>query len=81
MVLRNLLSMEQRERKLQLYGAFIDLPKAFDSVSHNSMPQCLPRVSVPPPLVEYIVAHHNGATTEVEGVLLPIIGELGKMAL
>ncbi|RXG59362.1 hypothetical protein Avbf_09278 [Armadillidium vulgare] len=71
-VLSSLLSNAQQERKGSLYGAFIDLRKAFDSVSHNSIARCLLRVGVPEQLVGYIIAQYAHATTTLNGEQLPI---------
>ena len=43
---------KRRSRSLNL--VFIDVAKAFDSLTHNALIECLQRVGVPRPLLEYI---------------------------
>jgi hypothetical protein len=46
---------------------FIDIRKAFDSLSHDTLFRCALRLGVPVNLVEYIKASYNHATTTLLG--------------
>ena len=52
-LLDTLLKDAQRRRR-PLSIAFLDVAKAFDSVSHYTLARCLRRLGVPEPLVEYV---------------------------
>ena len=52
-LLDSLLKDAQRRRR-PLNLAFLDVAKAFDSVSHYTLARCLRRQGVPEPLVEYV---------------------------
>ena len=68
-----LLRALMRYRKLAnkpLCLAFLDIRKAFDTVSHKSLLAACARVGIPPPLIEYIrSAHMNAYTTLKEDKL------------
>lgn len=52
--------------------AFIDLAKAFDSVSHHSVLRAARRIGVPEPLVNYFKSGFQDAFTSVLGVKVPM---------
>ena len=59
------------KRPRDLYLTFLDVRKAFDSVSHESIVKAAERAGVPPPLLAYIRNLYQKATTrlKVGGVL------------
>ena len=54
--------MQQRQ---PLSIAWLDVAKAFDSVSHQSIARCAERAGVPPPAVDLVANMNKGATTEL----------------
>lgn len=52
---------QRRRRPLSI--AFIDVAKAFDSVSHYTLARCLRRLGVPEPLVEYVRHMYDNTST------------------
>ena len=45
--------------------AWLDVAKAFDSVSHHTITRAAERIGMPPPAVQIVKAMYDGATTEV----------------
>ncbi len=60
-----------RKRKNSLALAFLDVAKAFDSVSHQTLLLACERVGVPKPFRLYLECLYKGAHTDVEGVRTP----------
>ena len=59
------LILQRAKSKLSpLHVAFLDVKKAFDSVSPGSMLLAAERVGVPPPLLDYLRHAHEGCTTQ-----------------
>ena len=52
-----------KKRLRPLYVAFIDVRKAFDSVSHQTMLLAAKRMGMPGPLLEYLAEFYKGAGT------------------
>lgn len=48
-----------------VYLAFLDMAKAFDSVSHHSIARAMERFGVPSILRNYILSGYSGATTKI----------------
>ena len=55
-------SVQQRQ---PLSIVWLDVAKAFDSVSHQSITRCTQRAGVPPPAVDLVANMYQGATTEL----------------
>ena len=55
-----------------LFVAFLDLRKAFDSVSHFSLIRALSAVGLPAPLVDYFRIYYSRGSTELLGVSVPL---------
>ena len=53
----------KQRRTLSILG--IDLAKAFDSISHNSIARALRRNSIDEPMVQYILQSHTNCTTTI----------------
>ena len=56
-----------REQQQDLYILFLDLTKAFDTVSRDGLWKILPRVGCPPRMVEIIKQFHDGMSAQVVG--------------
>jgi hypothetical protein len=57
---------EARALRGGVYLAFLDMAKAFDSVSHHSIRRAMVRKGVPGALIEVILSEYNGATTVLQ---------------
>ena len=58
--------MRKTEHERQpLAVAWIDVAKAFDSVSHDSIGRAAARIGMPLPIVDVIRRMYNGSTTEI----------------
>ena len=78
-LVEQLLRAAQDDRKPRnLFMAFLDVRKAFDSVSHHSLLLAARRAGIPPPLIGYIERYYqvsstrlkvNGETTDAISVL------------
>lgn len=55
-----------RSRVQTLHLASVDVSKAFDTVSHESIVEACVRAGCPPPMVEYIRSVYADATTDLE---------------
>ena len=49
-----------REQNMGLYAAFVDLTKAFDTVSHDGLWKSLTRLGCPPKFVTNLRQLHEG---------------------
>ena len=78
MLVQRLLQRARKKLK-DTHLAFVDVRKAFDSVSHKSMLIAARRMGVPGPFLEYLEAYYKEATTQlrVGGVLGTLI-KLGR---
>ena len=56
-----------REQQQDLYILFLDLTKAFDTVSREGLWQILPKIGCPPKMVQMIRAFHDGMSAQVIG--------------
>ena len=56
-----------REQQKDLYILFLDLTKAFDTVSRDGLWKILPRVGCPPKIVEIIRQFHEGMSAQIAG--------------
>ena len=56
---------ESQQQRQPLAIAWIDVAKAFDSVSHESISRAAARVGMPPPIVDAIRGMYTGSTTEI----------------
>lgn len=65
-ILKSLLKYAKRQ-KHDCYLAFIDLSKAFDSVSHPAIVAALKRLGIPPRLISYIEALYQDSYTDING--------------
>lgn len=63
--IRALIDDSKRNLK-ELNLVFLDVKKAFDSISHNSLILSAERMGVPPPLVTYIRELYSTATTQLK---------------
>ena len=54
-----------REQQKPLYIAFVDLTKAFDTVSRSGLYKILAKIGCPPKLLELIGAFHEGMQSSV----------------
>ena len=65
-----------KEQKRNLYIIFVDLTKAFDTVSRPALWNILPRIRIPPKVVQMIRCFHDGMNARLvngsEGDELPI---------
>jgi hypothetical protein len=61
-LLKGLVSNATRSLK-PMHLAFLDVQKAFDTVSHASMLSASQRVGIPPPLLQYLKSAHEENTT------------------
>ena len=59
-----------REQQMPLYIAFIDLTKAFDLVTRDSLFQILPKIGCPPELQSMIESFHTNRDSAVQWQLL-----------
>lgn len=53
----------RQSRCLPTHLVFVDVQKAFDSVSHQTLQLAAMRIGVPPPLLQYIESFYNDSTT------------------
>lgn len=61
------LIIKQRRKLCQPYSIIsLDLRKAFDRVSHNSISRCLKRLNISPHFAKFIMANYTEATTKIE---------------
>ena len=69
-ILETLLRKARRHRK-RLFLVYLDVRKAFDSVSHHSLLKACQRAGVPTPMLSYIDSIYKGACTrlKVNGLL------------
>ena len=56
-----------QEQNKELYILFLDLTKAFDTVSREGLWKILPRIGCPPKMVEMIKQLHDGMNAEIVG--------------
>ncbi|KAF0294997.1 Retrovirus-related Pol polyprotein from type-1 retrotransposable element R2 [Amphibalanus amphitrite] len=56
---------ESQHHRQPLAVAWIDVAKAFDSVSHQSISRAAERIGMPPPIVDVIHGMYTGSTTEI----------------
>ena len=56
---------ESQHERQPLAIAWIDVAKAFDSVSHESISRAAARAGMPPPVVDVIRGMYTGSTTEI----------------
>ena len=49
-----------KEQNMDLYVLFVDLTKAFDTVSRTGLWEILPRIGIPPKMVNIIRSFHDG---------------------
>ena len=49
-----------KEQNRDLYILFVDLTKAFNTVSHTGLWHILPRIGIPPRMVKIIRCFHDG---------------------
>ena len=64
-LLRSILNDRTRSRK-PVFVTFIDVAKAFDSVSHQTLIIAARRVGVPDIVLEYIASLYTGTTTRIK---------------
>ena len=55
-----------REQNIGLYAAFVDLTKAFDTVSHDGLWKILVRLGRPPKSLTILQQHHEGQQGQVK---------------
>ena len=55
-----------REQNMGLYAAFVDLTKAFDTVSHDGLWKILVRLGRPPKSLTILQQHHEGQQGQVK---------------
>ena len=55
-----------REQQMPLYIAFVDLTKAFDTVSRPSLYKVLKRIGCPPTLLQLIISFHEDMTACIQ---------------
>ncbi len=59
---------DARSRNRRLAISFVDLSKAFDSVSHDTILRAAARVGLPKPLLQYLRSYYTGGTTQVKSL-------------
>jgi len=64
-ILRSVLRDRTRKHR-PIFGTFIDVAKAFDSVSHDSMIKAAGRAGVPVALLKYIRSLYSGTSTKLK---------------
>ena len=57
---------ERTQRRKPICVTFIDVAKAFDSVSHDSMVAAVRRVGMPETVLEYLSSLYQGSTTRLK---------------
>ena len=60
------LQEKAREQNMPLYVAFIDLTKAFDTVSREGLYMALLKIGCPPKLLSLIKSYHQGMKGTVQ---------------
>lgn len=73
LLIQQILSRARKKLKAT-HLAFVDIRKAFDSVSHETMLKAARRMGVPDPFLEYLGAYYERATTR-----LKVRGTLGVL--
>ncbi|KAA0201068.1 Retrovirus Pol polyprotein from type-2 retrotransposable element R2DM [Fasciolopsis buskii] len=58
---------EAQEKSKNLAAAFVDVSKAFDTVSHDSILRAAQRQGFPPPLLNYLRRLYDGSTVQLCG--------------
>ena len=59
-----------QEQNKDLYILFVDLTKAFDTVSRPGLWSMLPRIGIPPKMVQMIRSFHGGMKAKVAVVMM-----------
>lgn len=63
--LMDMLLRHSREQHKPLYMASMDMEKAFDSVTHNTIKDVLEGAGIPQPMVEYIMHSYENSSTKL----------------
>ena len=63
-ILQNIIKQQKKKRK-EYNIVFLDLAKAFDSVSHQSVRKGLARKGIPPAVIEGIMDMYKRSTTKI----------------